>query len=224
MSDRFAVIFDMDGVLVDSYHAHFKSWQAVAAEEGLAITEADFAAQFGRTSREIIAAYWHEGSYTEDQIAEMDDRKESAFRRILEAGFPVMPGAVELLDSLANAGFALGLGSSGPPENIDLVLSQLKARSMFGAVVTGCDVTRGKPDPQVFLLAAQRLDAAPGRCAVVEDAPAGVRAANAAGMTSVGLASTGHTRESLREADLVVDALAELSPRLLRELIGPGKT
>ncbi|MFH1922931.1 MAG: HAD family phosphatase [Planctomycetota bacterium] len=224
MNDKPAVIFDMDGVLVDSYHAHFKSWQAVAAEEGLAITEADFAAQFGRTSREIIAAYWHEDNYTEDQIAEMDSRKESAFRRILEAAFSVMPGAVELLESLANAGFALGLGSSGPPENIDLVLSQLKATSMFGAVVTGRDVTRGKPDPQVFLLAAQRLGAAPDRCAVVEDAPAGVQAANAAGMTSVGLASTGHTRESLREADLVVDALAELSPRLLRELIGPGKT
>ena len=221
MSDNLAVIFDMDGVLVDSYQAHFKSWQAVAAEEGLAISEADFASQFGRTSREIIAAYWGHGSYTDRQIAELDDRKEACFRRVLEADFPVMPGVPDLLRSLDEAGFALAVGSSGPPANIELVLSRLGSRSLFRAVVTGMDVTRGKPDPQVFLIAAKRLDVPPRRCAVVEDAPPGVEAANAAGMASVGLISTGRTRESLAQADLVVGSLAELSPRILRDLIDP---
>jgi len=233
MSDNLAVIFDMDGVLVDSYHAHFKSWQAVAAEEGLAISEADFASQFGRTSREIIAAYWGHGSYTDrppiggaflcptEWAAELDDRKEACFRRILEADFPVMPGAPDLLRSLDEAGFALAVGSSGPPANIELVLSRLGNRSLFRAMVTGMDVTRGKPDPQVFLIAAKRLDVPPRRCAVVEDAPPGVQAANAAGMASVGLISTGRTRESLAQADLVVGSLAELSPRILRDLVNP---
>ena len=93
-------------------------------------------------------------------------------------------------------------------------------RSLFGAVVTGSDVTRGKPDPQVFLLAAGRLGIPPARCAVVEDAPPGIAAAKAAGMTAVGLASTGRTRQSLAAADLVVDALAELTPERIRDLIG----
>jgi len=221
MTDELAVIFDMDGVLVDSYHAHFKSWQALAAEEGLAISEADFASQFGRTSREIIAVYWGHGSYTEREIAELDDRKEAHFRRVLEADFPVMPGATDLLRSLDDAGFALAVGSSGPPANVELVLDRLGNRSLFRAVVTGRDVTRGKPDPQVFLVAAERLGVPPGRCAVVEDAAPGVEAANAAGMASVGLASTARTRESLAQADLVVDSLAELSPRLFRDLISP---
>jgi beta-phosphoglucomutase-like phosphatase (HAD superfamily) len=95
----------------------------------------------------------------------------------------------------------------------------LGARPLFAAVATARDVTRGKPDPQVFLIAAERLGVPPERCAVVEDAPAGIAAAKAAGMKSVGLASTGRTRELLSAADLVVDFLAELSPAVLRDLI-----
>lgn len=218
-----AVIFDMDGVLVDSYHAHFESWQTMAAEAGLALTEAEFAAQFGRTNPEIIAVYWGEDRHSDEEIAAMADRKEELFREILRASFPAMPGATELLQSLEEAGFALAVGSSGPPENIELVLDELAARSLFRAVVTAEDVTRGKPDPQVFLIAADRLGIAPHRCAVVEDARAGIAAAKAAGMTAIGLASTGHTRESLAAADLVVDTLAELSPDRVAELIGASR-
>jgi beta-phosphoglucomutase len=219
MNERLGVLFDMDGVLVDSYRAHFQSWQEVAAEEGRTLTEADFERHFGRTSREIIAVSWHDRAYTDAQIAALDDRKEAAFRRILAESFPFMPGAVELLDSLSAAGFALAVGSSGPPENVDLVLDRLGRRVVFGAVVTGSDVTRGKPDPEVFLLAAERLGIRPERCAVVEDAEPGVAAARAAGMASIGFASTGRTRDSLAAADLVVDALAELDPEGIRALI-----
>ena len=156
---------------------------------------------------------------SDQEIAALDDRKEAAFREILEADFPAMPGAVELLESLKDAGFALAVGSSGPPENVDLVLEKLGHRSLFGAVVTGMDVTRGKPDPQVFLIAAERLGVPPNRCAVVEDAAAGISAASAAGMASVGLVSTGRTREELSAADLVIDSLSELSAQILRQLI-----
>jgi beta-phosphoglucomutase len=219
MSHNPTVIFDMDGVLVDSYQAHFKSWQAVAAEEGLAVNEVDFAAQFGRTSREMIAGWWGEGQFSEEEIARLDDRKEGAFREILSADFPPMPGAVELLRALHDAGFALALGSSGPPENVELVMNRLGARELFEAVVTGKDVTRGKPDPQVFLVAARRLSVLPAQCAVVEDAPAGVDAASAAGMASVGFASTGRTRGEFAAADLTIDSLGELSPAVFRDLI-----
>ena len=222
MNDNLAAIFDMDGVLVDSYDAHFRSWQVVAREVGLPLTEATFASQFGRTNPESIAGYWGEGTFTSERIAALDDLKETSFRRNIGADFPAMPGVVNLLQSLHDARFLLGVGSSGPPENVDLVLSELKARSLFGAVVTGGDVTRGKPDPRVFLLAAERLDIPPRQCVVIEDAPAGLRAAKSAGMRSVGLASTGRTRQSLAEADLVVDSLDELSAPLLRELILGG--
>ncbi len=219
MNSELAVIFDMDGVLVDTYRAHFESWLAMARPEGLDFTEAEFAPTFGRTSREIIAHFWGDGRYDDRGIAELDDRKEAAFREIIAGEFPAMPGVNGLLESLHDAGFRLAVGSSGPPENIDLVLERLDAKRLFDAVVTGMDVTRGKPDPQVFLTAAARLGVDPVRCAVVEDAPAGVTAANAAGMVSIGLASTGRTRESLAEADLVVDTLGELPPDLIEQRI-----
>ena len=219
MKSDLAVIFDMDGVLVDTYRAHFQSWRDIAAEEGLALTENEFAATFGRTSREIIEMLWSEGRYSDAEILAIDARKEAAFRDLIRADFPIMPGAIDLVDSLTLAGWALAVGSSGPPENIELVLDRLGRRDAFAAVVTGMDVTRGKPDPQVFLIAAERLGVSPDRCAVVEDAPAGVAAAHAAGMKSIGFASTGRSREELGEADLVVDALAELSPKVFREVI-----
>lgn len=191
----------------------------MAEPEGLSFTEAEFAPTFGRTSREIIAHFWGDGRYTDAEIAALDTRKEAAFRRLIEADFPAMPGVGRLLKDLHDAGFALAVGSSGPPENVALVLDKLGARSLFQSLVTGMDVTRGKPDPQVFLIAAERLGMSPARCAVIEDAPAGVAAAHAAGMTSIGLTSTGRTAESLSAAQLVVGSLAELSAELLRELI-----
>lgn len=192
----------------------------MAEPEGLSFTEAEFAPTFGRTSREIITYFWGDGRYTAAEIAALDEKKEAAFRLFIEADFPAMPGVEKLLEELHDAGFALAVGSSGPPENIELVLDKLGARGLFQAVVTGMEVTRGKPDPQVFLIAAERLGIPPARCAVIEDAPAGVAAANAAGMTSIGLTSTGRTRESLSAARVVVGSLAELSAERLRALIG----
>ena len=209
----------MDGVLVDSYHAHLRSWQLVAAEQGRRVTEEEFAAGFGRTSRDIIATWEGADRYDEDQIAELDRHKEMVFREILAADFPAMPGVHAMLESLGAAGFALAVGSSGPPENVELVLDRLDNRGRFGAVVHGMDVTRGKPDPQVFLIAARRLGVAPARCAVVEDAPLGIEAARAAGMAAVGFPSTGRTREQLATADLVIGGLDELGPELVRGLI-----
>lgn len=219
MNEQFAVIFDMDGVLIDSYHAHFQSWRKVAASRGYSMSQEEFNATFGQTSREIVAALWPDLASSEEEIARIDAEKEAAFRDILEEDFPPMPGAESLLESLHAAGFALALGSSGPPENVDLVLDRLGKRSLFWAVVHGMDVTRGKPDPQVFLLAAERLGIAPRCCAVVEDAPLGIAAAKAAGMASVGLASTGRTRQSLAAADLTVDRLSQLTPATFRTLM-----
>ena len=212
-----AVIFDMDGVLVDSFGPHEESWLRAAEEGGVAMTRDQFATTFGRTSREIIRHFWGDG-LSEPEMREIDDRKEALYRDLVRDDFPTMPGAVELIDDLHAAGFRLAVGSSGPPENIALSVGCLERASRFSAVVTGHDVVRGKPDPEVFLLAGTRLSVPPERCAVIEDAVAGVRAANAAGMFSVALVGT-TTREALAEADLVVDALGELSARRIDEAL-----
>jgi beta-phosphoglucomutase len=219
MDNVLAAIFDMDGVLVDTYHAHYRSWLEMAEAEGLHFSEAEFASTFGRTSREVIAHFWGTNRDDPQAIAALDTRKEAAFRRIILSDFPAMPGALDLLGTLHAAGFRLAVGSSAPPANVDLVLDKLGGRSLFGAIVTGSDVTRGKPDPQVFRLAAARLGVPPAHCAVIEDAPAGVAAANAAGMASVGLMSTGRIPGDLAAAHAVVRSLREISAPMLRNLI-----
>ncbi len=215
-----AVIFDMDGVLVDSYHAHFESWAALCAEHAIPLDDQAFAATFGRTSRDIIRQLWQGRALDGAAVRALDDRKEVLFREIVSRDFPAMDGARELLESLRAAGVALAGGSSGPPENVALALDDL-GKDFFEAVVTGRDVDRGKPDPQVFLLAAERLGAAPQACVVIEDAHAGIRAARAAGMAVAALTSTGRTEEDFRETppDLVVGSLRELSPEVLGALL-----
>jgi HAD superfamily hydrolase (TIGR01509 family) len=132
-----------------------------------------------------------------------------------------MDGARELVDAVRAAGFRVAVGSSAPPENVALVLERLGGRQLFDAVVNGMDVQRGKPDPQVFLLAAERAGVQPRDCVVVEDARPGIEAARRAGMASVALVSTGRSEDDFRDAlpDLIVHSLRELDPQVLTTLI-----
>ena len=212
-----AVIFDMDGVLVDSYRAHFDSWLAMARECGFEFTKQQFATTFGRTSQAIIEHFWGEG-LSDERIAEMDTHKEELYRRIIAADFPEMDGARDLIRSLHQAGFKMAIGSSGPPENVAVTLAGLGVGDSIAATVSAVDVTVGKPHPEVFLKAAGKLATAPECCAVIEDAPVGVQAARGAGMAAIAITGTA-PREKLADADLVVDSLRELSPEIIAGLI-----
>lgn len=213
-----AVIFDMDGVLVDSYHAHYESWKLAFAEVGREFSEETFAAGFGRTSHEILRETLGNDA-DEARIDHVDAQKEALYREILRENFTAVDGAADLVQALAKDGFRLAIGSSGPPENVALVLEQLgDTAQCFNAIVTRRDVTRGKPDPQVFLIAAERLGVAPHCCAVIEDAVHGITAAQRAGMAAIALTGTA-TRDELAAADAVVDNLRQLSPERIRALI-----
>ena len=199
----------MDGVLVDSAWAHRGSWQLLAEEAGLTITDEQFAETFGQPSRQVIRQLW--GTELPDSdVKRLDDRKECLYRDLIRDRVPVMPGAVALLHRLHREGAILAIGSSGPPANVELVLSELGVGELLSAIVTGVDVQKGKPAPDVFVMAAGRMQLACRRCVVVEDAPVGIEAAHRAGMAAVGLVGT-HAREALRDAEWVVDSFAELS-------------
>jgi beta-phosphoglucomutase len=207
------VIFDMDGVLVDSGAAHAASWRALAREAGVTIGDPEFARHFGKASRDIIRAVFGE-HLSDADVAAKDERKEALYRDSIRGRVPAMPGAVQAVTRLAAAGVAIAVGTSGPKENVDLVLDGLALREFFSAVVTGSDVRRGKPAPDVFLLAAERLGLQPASCIVVEDAPVGLQAARAAGMIAVGLTGT-HPAERLTDADHVITTLDTLTPAWL---------
>ncbi len=213
-----AVIFDADGVLVDSYRAHFEAWKAMGRELGMDLAEETFAATFGRRNEDLMHDLWGEAVAPED-VPAWSDWKEATYREILRRDFPAMDGARDLIDALRDAGFRLAVGSSGPPENVAACLRGLQRAGAFDATVDGSQVARGKPEPEVFLTAAEKLAVPPARCAVVEDAVAGVEAAKRAGMAAVGLTGT-TTREALAaRADRVVDSLRDLSPETIAALI-----
>ena len=214
------VIFDVDGVLVDSYRAHLDSWWALAEKTGChRMTEDEFRASFGRTTRETIADLWPDEDLSPTKIERFDLLKEELFRDMLRANFTPIPGSASLISSLRAADFAIAAGSSGPPENVHLVLELLECRDLFDVVVTGDDVTNGKPDPEVFLTCASRLGLPTGACAVVEDAVVGVEAANQAGAVSVALVVRGRDETLFRHADHIVSDLSTLEPVLLRQWI-----
>ena len=214
---RLAVIFDMDGVLIDSADAHLRSWHLLAEELDFYIAEERFLETFGQRNEDVLPSLFGSGRSAEE-IHALGERKEALYRDLVRGRMPVIDGAVKLVRDCAAAGFKLAVGSSGPPENIALALDELAVKGLFDVVVSGEDVSVGKPDPAVFLLASERLQVPPKRCVVIEDAPSGVAAALAAGMAAVGLTIT-RAAEELASADLLVSQLAELTPAVLADLL-----
>ena len=213
----FGVIFDMDGVLVDSADAHWESWRRLADENGVSVNREHFTSTFGRPSSDIIPFIFGELTSTKTQA--LSERKEAIYRDLLGDPPPIVAGAVDLVRSLHAAGIALALGSSGPRDNIDLVLGAMRVVESMSVIISSDDVTRGKPDPQVFQLSAQRLGLPPDRCIVIEDAPVGIQAAKAAGARAVAVLIY-HPRQSFAQADFTVDRLTDLSVQRLRALMG----
>jgi beta-phosphoglucomutase len=212
MSPARAVIFDMDGVLVLSGPAHWIAWRDTAAALGRTLTQADFLAVNGMTNQDICARLWGAARATPEFVARVADAKEAAYRRAVEANVPLAPGCRELLATLRAHAFAIAVGTSGPKENVDLVLDRGGIRAFFGGVVHAGLVQRGKPAPDIFLRAAELLRVPAAACTVVEDAPSGVRAALAAGMRVVAVC-TNHGEQELRGegAHVVLPDLAAIA-------------
>jgi len=207
---RWGAIFDWDGVIIDSARQHAASWERLAAENRLPLPPGHFERSFGMKNARIIPDIL---GWTQDpaEIARLSNRKEELYREILTADrIAPLPGVELWLERLGRAGVPCAIGSSTDRANIELVLGRLSLREVFAAIVSAEDVSRGKPDPEVFLQAARALRMPPCDCVVFEDAPVGVSAGKRAGMSVVAVAST-RTRESLAEADLVVERLDELT-------------
>jgi len=203
-----AILWDMDGVIADSSAFHFAAWQETFAKRGIKFTKKDFIKLFGTRNDFII------GSIMGQELPEVDvkimvQEKEENFRRKATGSVKPFPGVVRLLNAIKKGNFKLGLVSSAPKENIDLVLRELDLEGIFDCVVFGQEVSESKPSPQIYLLAAKKLGATPNDCVVIEDSPLGVKAARTARMKCLAVANT-HPRQRLEEADKIVDSLENM--------------
>jgi beta-phosphoglucomutase len=208
---RMGVIFDLDGVLVDTGWAHKESWYDLAEKEGFDMSDDFFYSTFGMRNEQIIPMLaGHDVS--SEVVARLGDWKEQRYRELIVARLTLPPEVGELLDDLKRNGFLLAVGSSAPKANLDLVLDHVRIRDYFNACVTGEEVTEGKPAPETFLKAAIKIGVPPDCCVVVEDAVQGVQAGKAAGMRVVAVTTT-RERAALSAADTIVDSLGELTAK-----------
>lgn len=211
-----AVIFDMDGVMVDTAPQHFAAWRQVFAEMGRELSEEGFRATFGQRNQEILRHILG-GGVSEVQVEELGRKKEEYYRGLVRGEVEAAPGFMSLLKALRDNEFKIAVGTSAPRENVELILDVLSIKGQLDAVVTGEDVDRGKPDPETFLLAAERCNMEPSRCVVLEDAVAGVQAAKAAGMRCIGVGGT-----DMVQADLTVDSLTKVTIPVIQSLLERG--
>ncbi len=210
-----AVIWDLDGVILDSADEHRRAWKRLAEDEGIVFTDEDFWATFGKRNNDIIPHYWHVTSA--EQLQELADRKEQHFRAFIRETAAFLPGAEELMRDLHTAGFAQAMASSTPTENIALISQLLGLERYLSAFISGETVAHGKPAPDIFLRAAEALNVPPAACVVIEDAVAGVQAAHAAGMRCIAVAGE-RDLPGLRAAELMVHDLTEVNVERVRAL------
>lgn len=190
MSMLEAVIFDWDGVVVDSSAAHKASWEQLAEERSLILPDDHFTLSFGRTNSVIIPDIFR-WTLDEEFIKGLADRKEFLYReKLKETGLDPLPGALNFFQDLKDAGIPMAVGTSSPMKNVETVIEMIGAKDFFDVIISSEDVQVGKPDPEVFLKAAAALGIAPEGCVVFEDSLYGIQAALAAGMKSVALTTT----------------------------------
>jgi beta-phosphoglucomutase len=215
MNQPRAVLWDMDGTLLDSAEYHWLAWHAQLTAEGSEVTHEYFLKTFGQRNDAILRGHYGE-DFPLDEIERIGAAKEERYRQLVrEHGVTLLPGVGRWLRRLQADGWRQAVASAAPRLNVEAILAALEIEPFFDAITSAEDVQRGKPDPQVFLVAAARLGVPPERCAVVEDAPAGIEGARRGGMRAIGVRSS---HKDLR-GDLVVDSLDDLPDDAFERLI-----
>ncbi len=209
MFQEYGVIFDVDGVLVDTGPFHFESWVKMANEIGKKFTKKFFDLTFGQQSVPITRKLV--GPKVEQHLVEKwASLKEQYYREMVKDKLEPLPGVLNLIKDLKDKKFKLAIGSSGPPENVELVLATLNLTQNFDVIITAAEVEKSKPEPDVFLIAAQQLKLDPKNCIVIEDAPVGIEAAKRASMPVIALRTT-HCNVDLLDANLIVNDLRSVN-------------
>ena len=212
-----AVIFDLDGTLLDNNDVHLKAWKQYLKENEKQISDEDFKENIsGRTNKDAIE-HIYQKEMTEDEASKYYLEKEEIYRKMYRPDIAPITGLQDFLEELHKHKIAMAIATSGIQVNIDFMFNHVPIKKYFKKIVNSGDVSKGKPDPEIFLKAAEALHIPTENCIVFEDSIAGVRAGKSAGMKVVALTTT-HTPEELKEADLVIKDYSEIDFERLMSL------
>lgn len=212
-----AALFDMDGVIVHTNPYHKKAFKIFLEKHNVSLTDEELKEHvYGRTNAEIFP-YIFKDEYTEEKGEEWANEKESLFRELYKDDAKPVPGLVNFLEELKKGGIKSAVGTSAPVENLDFIMEALDLRKYFDAFLHSADVSEGKPNPEIYLKAADRLNVNPDSCVVFEDSIAGVKAGINAGMKVVAVATT-HSAEEFEGSHLVIKDFEEFTVEKLYSL------
>ena len=215
--NNMAVLFDMDGVIVDNIPYHLKALKEFCRKHIGELTDEDFKRNIsGKTNKDVFH-YIFKKELTMDEIKRYEDEKESLYRELYKEYIEPQKGLIKFLKLLKDDGVKAAVATSGPKVNLDFVLGNINIVEYFDAIVYGDLVAKGKPDPEIYLTAANAVGVEPKNCIVIEDALNGIVAGQNAGMKVIGM-TTVHTKEELKHTDFVVDNFEDLTVKKLQDL------
>ena len=210
---QYAAIFDMDGTLVDNNPYHFKTWKQLFEEYNrVEVTPELYNEKLSGVPGMVIMRNFFGDDYTEEQMTQMFADKTRNYKEAYAPYVAPINGLERFLTELKNAGVKLAVASSATAANIEFILSKLPLNNLFDAVIDGPRVSKAKPNPDIFLKAAEDMGVRPENCVVFEDSLSGVKAGNAAGMKVVGI-TTSHTADELQPVHRVITDYTELTER-----------
>ena len=218
MTELKAVIFDIDGTLIDNNDVHLKAWKKYLKDEGREISDEDYKKNIsGRTNHDAVE-HIYEKKMSKVEAEKYYLRKEEIYREMFEPDIKPIQGLEHLLKEIQDHGVDMAIATSGIQVNIDFMFRHIPIQQFFKRVINSDNITKGKPDPEIFTTTAKALNIPPQNCIVFEDSTAGVEAGKAAGMKVVALTTT-HTKKELKEADLVIDDYTEVNYEKLLSLM-----
>lgn len=218
MKEKFAVLFDMDGVIIDSNPYHKDAWMAFCRRYQVELKEEDVPKYiYGKTNKMALVDVFQR-EFSPEESFRMSEEKEAIYRDLHRADISLIKGLPALLESFQQHQVPLAVCTNAPVANLDFMLEETGIRPYFQVLIDASKVSKGKPDPEIYLKAAQMLGISPDRCIVMEDSTVGVEAGLRAGMKVVAITTT-HSRQELSHTHLVIDDFDELHVDKLEALL-----
>ncbi|SHE38733.1 HAD family hydrolase [Flavisolibacter ginsengisoli] len=204
-----AAIFDLDGTLIDNNSYHLQSWLQYLKDMNRQMSEEEYKANVnGRTNKDVIE-YIYQRKMDDEEAMKYAHEKEAIYRQLYAPYIKPVAGLLELLEKLRSLSIPMAIATSGIQVNIDFLFEHIPIRSYFDVIVNSAHISKGKPDPEIYIKTAELLKVSPAECLVFEDAVVGINSAKAAGMKVVGVLTT-HKAEELSGADILIKDFSEL--------------
>jgi HAD superfamily hydrolase (TIGR01509 family) len=214
---NFGVAFDLDGTLIDNNAYHILSWQEFYKRRNRTLTAEEFIEHFnGKTNADVLG-YVFDHPLSKEEVIQYTHEKEALYREIYKPHIKPVEGLLDLLEKIKQQNIPMVIATSGIPVNIEFMLEHIPIQSYFKTIINSTHISKGKPHPEIYQVAAKQLGFPPENCIAFEDAVAGVQSAKSAGFKTIALTTT-HTAQELKHADIIVKDFSEVTIELMSNM------